>query len=155
MKKRWVVVILVLMIILIITSKVDMNNLLLKMNWGIFLQKPNKVDIIYRFDYKEGDDFEIWTYNKLRINKIIDNNKFELITSKNIEEIKDIFNSYYNTLSYNEERQKQFKSHFYIDKMIVENNYFSITYGNEDRNNFLLLLIDTKDNKLYYFNHIR
>lgn len=136
-------------------SKVNIHNFQLKINWDMYLTKPDKVEVIYNFDYREGDDFEIWKYSNLKLNKIRDNGHLKLITNENLQDIKNIFNSYYNQLAYNEKYQSEFKKYFSIDEMILENNYFSKITDNDDSNNFLLLLIDTRSNKLYYFNHIR
>ena len=37
---------------------------LLKMNWDVTLSQPKEVETIYRYEYREGDDFEIWKYTE-------------------------------------------------------------------------------------------
>jgi hypothetical protein len=79
MKKIRIIILLILILVIsfiVIDAKIDHNNILLKINWDIWLSKPNNVEIIYNFDYREGDDFEIWTYNDSKIDSIKENKIF-------------------------------------------------------------------------------
>lgn len=158
MKKIMKIIFLILILIItcIVVIKAQPNDILLRVNWNVSVLKPDEVEGIYRFDYREGDDFQIWKYSDSKLKELKENKIFTLISEDTTESAKDIFNSHYNDLSYNEDLQMKFNERFSIDDMVVENNYYALL-ENEEKNPgcYLLLLINTKTNELYYFNHIR
>lgn len=127
------------------------DSIFLKINWDIYLPKPSENNIIYRFDYREGDDLEIWEYNNSKVEKIKKNDKFTVITDVNITDVKDYMNTYYDELG-NDEKKSKFNNNIDINKIVVQGNYYSLIKEND---NYLLLLLDITDNKMYYLNHIR
>lgn len=130
------------------------ENILLKINKGVSLPEPNTIEEIYRFDYKEGDDFEIWKYTDLNVKTIKNKKIFNIITSDNIEDVKKILTSYYNDLSYDENLQTKFNEKFSIEDMVTEKNYYALLQE-ENSESYLLLYLNLETKELYYFNHVR
>lgn len=102
------------------------NSILLKINWEISMPEPNEVEVIHHFDYKEGDDIEIWKYDSSKVDIIKDKKEFKLINDSNLGEIKSYLNQYYEGLSYNEELQEKFNDNVSIEDIASEGNYYSL-----------------------------
>lgn len=143
-----VFIITLILILTILYSFID--SVFLKINWGIYLPKPIKNNIIYRFDYKEGDDFEIWEYSNSKLEKVKSKNYFNVLTDTDINDVKNYINVYYEEI--NKEEKSKFNANFDINKIVVPGNYYALI---REENNYLLLLLDDIDNKIYYMNHIR
>lgn len=96
-------IIIIIAITLILTILYNFSDsIFLKINWDIYLPKASENNIIYRFDYREGDDLEIWEYNNFKVEKIKNNDKFTVITDVNITNVKDYMNNYYDELGNDE-----------------------------------------------------
>lgn len=149
MKKIWIYCIIFFIIIIVIYNVFNTSNIVLYINWNIKLPKPNKVDVIYNYQYREGEDLEIWHYNDKKINKIINNKSSKKIDKINKEFIKQKLNDYYIVLDDNE--KDLFNTSVNIDFLIQEENYF--IYYEKDKS-WILLVIEYKSKDMYYFNNI-
>lgn len=149
MKKIWIYCIIFFIIIVVIYNVFNTSNIVLYINWNIKLPKPNKVDVVYNYQYREGEDLEIWHYNDKKINKIINNKSSKKIDKINKEFIKQKLNDYYIILDDNE--KDLFNTNVNIDFLIQEENYF--IYYEKDKS-WILLVIEYKSKNMYYFNNI-
>lgn len=141
---------------LILLSGCNRDNVLLKLNWNISLPEPKEIEKIYNFDYREGDDFEIWKYSESDLENIKKKEFFNMITDDNIKEVKNAVSKYYESLEYDDNLKNKFNENFSIDKIVVKGNYYSfITEEEKDPDCYLLILLDVNTNAVYYFNHIR
>ena len=151
-KKIYLIIILATLILLCGCSKSD----LLKINWGISMPKPIEIKIIHNFDFKEGDDIEIWKYETSKVEKIRDKNEFIRIDENNLTDIENYLNQYYEGLSYDESIQEKFSDNIPIEELVMEGNYYSLIKAEEKHTNcYLLMILDTESNYLYFLNHIR
>jgi|GEM_PF-3948008 len=158
MKKKTSIVYIVITVIITVSLVLlcrYTDSILLNTNWGTYLPPPKEKDTIFSFDYREGDDFEIWEYSKSKIENIKEKKGFTSITSNNIEDVRDIVNEYYEDLEYDKDLQYKFNENFSTDNIVVEGNYYSLTKGNEKPGCYLLMVLDVNTNKIYYLNHIR
>ena len=129
---------------------------LLKMNWDVTLSQPKEVETIYRYEYREGDDFEIWKYTEEKAQLIKENDSFEVISEDNISIVEERMEEYYSGL--NDGDKTSFNNNFSAEDVIKSGNYYCIKVKNEDiswNKSFLILVLDVESNNLYYFNHIR
>lgn len=80
MKKKVILIIFALLIYLYISlSGIQIEAYI---NWSIYLPKEKNIDTIYTYDYREGEDLLILTYNKANLKKVINKNKLILINCK-------------------------------------------------------------------------
>lgn len=73
-----------------------------------------------------------------------------VITYTNINDVKNYIDVYYAEID--KEEKTKFNANFDINKIVVPGNYYALI---REENNYLLLLLDGVDNKMYYMNHIR
>ena len=109
-------------------------------NWNILLPKPNNIDVVFTFDYREGEDFVVWHYKDAK--KVVDEKKFNKIDDKNQIKVNSIIEKYYNKLD-NKEKEK-FNKKTSIESLSNLGNHY-IYIGNDER---YLLMIEY-DNKIY------
>jgi hypothetical protein len=133
------------------------NAMLLEINWELRVPNPKSIEVIYNFEYREGNDFEIWTYDSSDIEDMKEYDKFKIITEGNIDLVKGFFKKYYDDLSYDEEKISKFKENFSIENEIKEDNYYLLIKDDEGTidEDFLLLYLDVENNKVYYFASVR
>lgn len=136
------------LIIIILNIVID-EKMLLEKNWGIDIPKAQKVEVIYKYEFRDGQDFEKWYYKKEDINKIITNNKFQYISTQNKELVIERLNNYYEVLD--DEEKKLFENNIDIESIVQEKNFFSLIIRDDDKRNWALLLLDCQLNILYYF----
>lgn len=147
MKKIIICVFLILGVYLLWSN--DNRNMLF-LNWKIYVPKPNKIDSIYRFEYREGNDLEIWYYKDDKFKKIISRNDFNKITLKNINTVNKLIENYYDRL--NEVEKSKFNKRLDKKKILLKNNYYF--YKEENRDSFLIIIADSENNMLYLFTSI-
>ena len=149
MKKIWIYCIIFFIIIIVIYNILATSNIILYINWSIKLPKPNKVDIIYNYTYREGEDLEIWHYNEIKTNKIINNKSLKKIDKIHKEFIRQKLKDYYMILDDNE--KELFNTNVNVDSLLEEENYF--IYSERDET-WILLLLDYENKNLYYFSNV-
>lgn len=155
---KFLFVFIIIKLIIISVSLVGCNNAaILKINWGLKVPNPKSIEVIYNFEYREGNDFEIWTYESSDVENMKDYDEFKIITEDNIDLVKGFFKKYYDDLSYNEEKISQFEENFSIESEIKEDNYYVLIKDDEGTigEDFLLLYLDVENNKVYYFASVR
>ena len=65
MRKKYLTILIILLIIFIIIFIFISNpRVVTYINWKIYLPRPQKIDVIYNFEFREGEDLEIWHYSK-------------------------------------------------------------------------------------------
>lgn len=135
------IIVIIFLLILSVTWEV-LNSYRFNMyiNWNILLPKPNNLDVIFTFDYREGEDFVVWHYKDAK--KVVEEKNFDKINEKNQIKVKSIIEKYYNKLD-NKEKEKFNKNTSIECLSNLENHY--IYMGNDER---YLLMIEY-DNKIY------
>lgn len=122
-------------------------------NNGIYLPKPETMTTIYRFNFKEGDDLNIWSYSEKRFNKLTSKGYLHKINDNNIEVIRKRVGDYYNGLT--ETEKKLFNENVNIDEIIIVNNYYFYKQSKEDDQTFLTIIADCSSKNLYFFDRVR
>lgn len=120
----------------------------------ISLLSPLKEEKVYIYDFREGEDFSIFYYDKKAMKKIIKTNGFEEITENNKEKVNQILKRYQNALS--EERRKLFDKTTSISELANVGGYYLYINNLDDfDDDYFICTIDSKMNKLYvfYVNH--
>lgn len=63
MRKKYLIgLAITLTVVCIILMFLNNPRIVIYMNWKIYLPKPQERNVIYRFQYREGEDLEIWQY---------------------------------------------------------------------------------------------
>lgn len=149
-KKHLIILIITLIITLIIFTVINNPRIVAYINWKVYLPKPQKIDTIYNFEFREGEDLEIWYYSENGVRKIISNNTFKSINKQNKDLIKQKLYEYYDIL--NDDNKNLFNANVDIDSLLLEENYF--TYIEKEDSSWLLLILDYKNNKMFSFENI-
>lgn len=58
LKIKIFIIIGIILIIMGLVSRCN-NAMLLEINWGLRIPNPKSIEVIYNFEYREGNDFEI------------------------------------------------------------------------------------------------
>jgi len=140
--KKFLFVIILFVAFIILFVLINTKNIILFINWGILLPYPKNVDVIYNYDFMEGEDLEIWYYESKKHNNIT-----KQLEKMNKKLVKAKIELYYNYL--NETNKELFNKNVSIDKLLSENNYYLFLNKKE---RFLLIIYDINGKKLYYFN---
>jgi len=146
-----VICIIILNIAIIFTYKFFFinENVNLSINWKIDIPKPKNIEVLYNYEYRDGEDLEIWYYEKENIEEIVNNNNFKNIDEENKSFIYQKMNDYYIILD--EDKKKLFDENVSIERLITEENYFAFNTSKDNEESWILLILDYKTGKLYYF----
>ena len=109
-------------------------------------------NVIYRFQYREGEDLEIWQYAEKDIKKITNKEIFKNIGEQNKEFIQQKLKEYYEVL--NDTNKQLLNDNVNILSLLEESNYFAYINKENDTKTWLLLIINSKTNELYYFSNV-
>lgn len=126
------------------------QRLIVFINHGIYLPKPEIMTSIYQYTYQDGEDLNIWRYNEKNFNKVLSKKKFYQINDSNIKKIEEKVIDYYNGLDENE--TKLFNKNVDIEKIVSLNNYYFYKESKKDNQTFLIIIADCASKKLYFFN---
>ncbi len=123
----------------------------LMLNWKINMPKANKIEIIYdeMVGISDSIGLQIWEYDNKTVESIINNEKFSNIDKNDIVSIKEDLHNYYNILS---EDQKNLFNNIDVESLLSEDNYFAGT--KKEGRSWVLLILNTANNKLYYFENV-
>jgi len=150
LKIAFIVLIIFLLLTFLFTENIRIGYLI---DYGIYFPKPISMNNIYHFEFREGDDFDIWLYEESKFNKVISKKDFDLIVDENISDIKNKIIEYYNGLD--KEEMKLFKEHANIDELVNKNNYYLYKVSKTDNKTFKIIIADSASKKLYFFNTVR
>ena len=120
-------------------------------NQHLFLQKPLKICNIYRFDFREGEDFSIWSYSDDNFKKIVSSKKFKSIDKKDKKIVVDAMRKYYDRLD--EKELDLYNKNCDCDKLINFKNYYYL-YEKANSDTFMIIIADSVFRKLYIFNSV-
>ncbi len=156
-RKQEVKYVIMAIIIVIIIGKffyeVNTPKALMFSNWKIMLPNPQTVDTIYHFEFKEGDDFEIWHYKEREIIEITSKSEFHKIEKEILIEVGEILNKYYGRLD--DIEKEKFDEIVNKKQLLNDNNYYTFKSEGKNDKSFIIIFVDTERNQLYYFNSIR
>jgi hypothetical protein len=153
MRKRYLVILMIIILILsIILLFINSPRVIFYINWNIYLPKPQKIDIIYNFEFREGEDLEIWHYNKKVLEKIISNRNFKNIDSENAKFLKEKLKDYYTILK--DDNKHLFNINVNADSLLVQENYFLYVSKKDNDLSWMILILDYNNANLYYFSNI-
>lgn len=158
MKKDMLIAGLVIMftclLVVIFCTCIDGSCFEVLVNNGVKLGKPSSVDVIYRYEFREGVDFYIFNYdNDKDIKKIIDKNGYTKITKDNVDDVTKHLEIYYNDLQ--GDNIEKFNKTTSISELTSIGNYYLRSEDEEDFDerdeNYFIEIIFPKDRKNYHF----
>lgn len=148
MKKKVLIIMIVLVICCIAILHIYGDNILLFINWNIWLPKPEKKIELFSSEsrgFQDGESFEIWNFNQSKLEKIINDNHFMAI---NNQDLKPILDRYYYYLSPN--NRIIFSQNFNAEKLLESNNYYAYFNDTNHSFHFLIMILDMENKNLYY-----
>lgn len=116
-------------------------------NWSIKLPKYKNKHEVFRFDYREGNDFIVLEYEK--IDSLIHSEDFIKISEDNVYDLKVIMDRYYSNL--NRKEKEKFDNKINIGFLYNEENYY--LFKEEPRR--FIIIIACQDDKAYIFESVR
>ena len=123
------------------------DSIVVYISWNVWVPRPIKVLSMFSTEgnFMDGDEFDIWSYNQDKIDKVINKSCFKPIEKDDLDKI---LNKYYNILS--NKNKKIFKENF--DRTVIENsnNYYAYFEDEIHEDNFLIMILDVKNRILYY-----
>lgn len=117
---------------------------IINLSWDLNLPKEETIEDILTYKSRKGTSFRILKYKSQK--ELIESNPFSKITEKNQNKINEILNVYYNNLSDNEKQLYNTK----VSESIISKGNFYI-YREDHYNHYVLLILNSKTNDLYYF----
>ena len=150
-KKYIITLIIITIVFFIIVMGLNNPRVIAYMNWKIYLPKPQKIDIIYNFEFSEGEDLEIWYYKENKIQKIINSKYFKNINKSNKEFLEEKLNNYYQKL--NDDEKELFNKNTKTT-LLLEDNYFAYVEKGYDSETWALFILDYRSCKLYYISDV-
>ncbi|SHJ13811.1 hypothetical protein SAMN02745163_01397 [Clostridium cavendishii DSM 21758] len=158
-KRRIRIIIVIAVIITTFTNfcicygKQFFDKLDLAINWSINIPMPQNSTTIFAFDFKEGQDFKIWTLNEKSIKKIIKNPLWNEINNSNIKDINNKCLKFSNLLD--EKEQEKYKSAVGMDVLNVKTGQYFLYKSQKNKpDNYIFLILDKDRNKVYYMLNI-
>lgn len=153
MRKKYLIILLTIIIVMItIYMFLSIPTVVLYINWKVQLPNPQKIDALYNYEFREGEDLEIWSYNKEKTEKIVNSGIFKIIDEQNKDFIMKKINNHYNIL--NDTEKILFNNNVDLESLLTEENYFFYSDKGHDNMTWVLLVLDYKNNDLYYINNI-
>lgn len=153
--KKKVTLIIFIVILIIIVAILFFNyrfstNVVYKERWGLNLPNHKKKKyIIHSSGAGDYMWFKILNYDRSDIEKIINLESFKIVDDELIEKYNSIVNKCF-ILYLDEEKKELFDSNFNTEDLFVKSNYYAFfELEDEYRYYFEILVLDTKDNKLY------
>lgn len=120
-------------------------------NHKVSLWNPTNIETIYRYNFREGEDFYIFSYdNDKDIKKIIQKNKFKMINQSNLNSNIRILNMYRADLC--EKELELFDKTTNISELSKIGNYYLYKEDIEDDEDYFICIISPIDKKVFYFN---
>ena len=115
----------------------------LKINWEINVPRPTKVNVVYDVGFQDGYIFKIWKYNLKKSKKIMKSEKFKKI---DIEVVQNILIKYHSYLP--DKEKEKYNQKTQRVNLLNSNNFYAYV---EAEKGFVLLILLTDTNELYYF----
>ena len=126
MRKRYLVILMIIILILsIILLFINSPRVIFYINWNIYLPKPQKIDIIYNFEFREGEDAKF---------------------------LKEKLKDYYTILK--DDNKHLFNINVNADSLLVQENYFLYVSKKDNDLSWMILILDYNNANLYYFSNI-
>lgn len=113
-------------------------------NWHLLLKKPEVNKVIFEYEYRKGEDFEIWEYDD--INQIISSNGFKKSTEKDDEFVRNILYRYYSQLDDTE--KELFDKNTSTEELARATHYY--LYKERGSDEYILLIACPNNKKVYY-----
>lgn len=121
----------------------------LKINWDIKMPIPSSVETIYTTETKDGEDFDIWRFDRdIKLPK-----EFQLITEENLSKAEKSYLEYQNAVEYDDENFKKLTDNFDKDVLSCGNYYVRQTQA-ENEDSYILMYYHVKTCTLYYLSWI-
>lgn len=156
MKKQIVIIIMFWLIIFLVFCFSQIKNVQVDtfINWHIYLPNIKDEKIIYDTFFGDGDTITILTVGDFNsIEKIIRKNNFQVINTKNIDNINEKIQNFYENLS--DDGKSSFTSNLDLDNILnlSKENYYLFKSKNNNRS-YIILLLDVNEKVIYSFNSI-
>ncbi len=156
MKKQIVIIIMFWLIIFLVFCFSQIKNVQVDtfINWHVYLPNIKDEKIIYDTFFGDGDTITILTVDDFNsIEKIIRKNNFQVINTKNIDNINEKIQNFYENLS--DDGKSSFTNNLDLDNILnlSKENYYLFKSKNNNRS-YLILLLDVNEKVIYSFNSI-
>lgn len=151
------ILVIFIMLIFVMLNAGDNYQHIIYANWGVDFCTPKKLESIFMYDYREGEDFLIWSYDDDKFDKTLSKNKFSLISTENIKRVEQYLSEFYSRLDKKE--KELFDKNVEVNSLIKPNNYYLYIdeikdYIAWENRNFVIIIADFETRKMYYFNAI-
>ena len=141
------IVILILVVIIalfVLYCSANRNSLALRLNCGINLPEPKKTEMIFTFDFMDGDEFEIWRYDT----GFSPRGTMKPVTADNIYQAKSAFDNFRNDISYDDEQLRLYDQNFNSSQIQAGDYWARITVPKKF-GSYLLLYYDVSHHLVY------
>lgn len=143
---KLLICIVVILNLLLIFKIFNNHNTYLYINWKILLPEPSSVNNIYRYDFREGEDFIVWNYNSDKDSLAVTK---KLQKMDDIKKVNELLIEYYSYLD--DENKNKFSSNIDFNIILNDDNYYLYKTENNNRHKLLLIFVPKYSN-LYIFN---
>ena len=134
---------------IVLYCSANSHSLLLRINWGICLPEPKEVETVFTFDFKDGDEFEIWHYDT----GFSPRGTMKPVTADNIYQAKSAFDNFRNDISYDDEQLRLYDQNFNSSQIQAGDYWERITVPKKF-GSYLLLYYDVSHHLVYLMNII-
>jgi len=148
--KKIIILFIIFLLVLIFTINRFGQQFEVYINWKVYLPRPDNIDTIFKYDFRKGEDFLIWSYSKNKFTKITSSKRFNEIAKDNVELVTEKIIEYYNLLD--DDEKNLFDKNANIEDLLKIGNYYLLKLRKNEKSDFLLIIGNIKEDKLYYFN---
>ena len=122
-------------------------------NWGVYLPKPKKNEVVFEDFFRTGDQITILTFDDSdQLKKMIKMNGFAMFRFDNYSYIDEKIEEFYNRLS---DEGKNFFSNMQLKNIlnVESDNYYLVK--EKDGQSFLILILSLREKTMYCLTTIR
>lgn len=158
MKRQIIIVIIILISIFLGFCFLTLKGCQIEafINWHIYLPGVKEEKVIYDTFFRDGDTISILTIsNSHFLKKIKEVNDFEAISSKNMSTIQDNLLNFYDGLGQFKgiDGKEAYNKNIDVKQLLNTNNYYLMQKKDHNKS-YIILILDTKNRKIYSFTAI-
>lgn len=123
-----------------------------RINWNVYLPSYVQPEIVFREGFSEFEDLMVYRLNENQKTRTIKYNNMIEIDENSIQDVKEKLDRVYDSLSLEEQK---FAAEKYFTKKFQDFDYYLFVEQKKEYENadLLLILVDSKNNELCYFDY--